>query len=378
MLPRNVYLDHAATTKVHDEIMKTYVDLLNKHFANSDSLYDAGTLVSSLMEKSRKLIAENFHVSSSEILFTSGATEANNMAIKGIAFACMPLKKHIITSNIEHSSVKNALKQLEEVFGFEITRLNVNSDGVVSVDDLKNSLRSDTCLVSILMVNNEVGSIQPISAIAEIVKKQSSAFMHVDAVQAFGKISFDLKNIDVLTISAHKIHGIKGSGVCIKKQHVPLVPIISGGQQEYNLRGGTENAVANIVLAKTIRLAIENQEKLAKHCIKLKDECIRELSKIKEVSINTPLESAPHILNFSTGVPSEIMMNALNKRGICVSALSTCSSKSKAKSDVLLAMNKTEKQALSSVRCSFSLENTSDDVKYLIENIKECICKYGN
>ncbi len=378
MSTRLVYLDNAATTTADKEVLDTYKGLLVQHFANSDSLYDIGSIVSTMMEKSRKVIAGLLEVNDKEVLFTSGASEANNMAIKGIAFACMQDKKHCITTTIEHSSVKNAFKQLEEVFGFEVTRLSVDEFGLISVEELRSALRKDTALVSIMHVNNEIGVIQPIDEIAEIVKKQSGAYMHVDMVQALGKLRINLKNIDVATFSAHKIHGLKGSGLCIKKNHVPLVPLISGGQQEFMLRGGTENALVNIMFAKTLRLAISRQENVMKHCMMLKQYLISELQKIEQIKLNTPNNSVCHIVNFSTNVPSEIMMNALNKKGIAVSAQSTCSSKTKNASDVLLALNKSYEEARSSIRCSFSIENTKEDIEYLIENMKECIKKYGN
>lgn len=312
------------------------------------------------------------------MLFTSGASEANNMVIKGIAFACMAYKKHCITTKVEHSSTLNAFKQLEAVFGFDVTYLDVNEEGVIDMEELKKALRPDTALVSIMMVNNEVGSIMPIQEIAEWVKKKSQAYLHMDGVQALGKMELDLSMIDCATFSAHKIHGLKGSGLCIKKRHVPLIPLISGGQQEFHLRGGTANALNNILFAKTLRLTLNHQVAYCTHCKSLKERLWSELEAIDSITINSPKAGVCHILNFSCDViPSEVMLNALNQNGFCVSAQSTCSSKEKAASPVLLAMSKTEKQALSSIRVSFSLDNTLEEVDLFVLTIKECIKKYG-
>lgn len=378
MQPKMIYLDNASTTSVYPEVLKTYSKLLEEKFVNSESLYDAGVELASILENSRASIARLMHVKKEEVIFTSGASEANSMIIKGIAFANMNSRKHLITTEIEHSSVANAMKQLEDYFGFEVTRLPVDQDGVISLDDLKKALRPDTLLVSIMMVNNEVGSIMPIKEISEIVKKNAGTYLHMDGVQALGKIDIDLSKIDCATFSAHKIHGLKGSGLCIKKQHVPLLPLINGGQQEFHLRGGTENALVNIMFAKTLRLTLENQKKSVEHCAKLKQLMIQELTKIDGIEINSPQEGVCSIVNFSCRqITSEVMMNALNQRGFCVSAQSTCSSKSKAASHVLLAMGKSEKMAISSIRCSFSMENTEDEVLAFVQACKECIEKYG-
>lgn len=373
-----IYLDNASTTPIHPEVLKTYTRLLEEKFVNSESLYDAGTELSRLMEQSRAAIARLLDVKKDEILFTSGASEANSMVVKGIAFACMKEKKHLITTSIEHSSVANAMKQLQDVFGFEVTTLSVNEQGMIDLEELKNALRPDTALVSIMMVNNEVGSIMPIDRIAEIVKKQSRAYLHMDGVQALGKIHFSLKNIDCATFSAHKIHGLKGSGICVRKQHVPLIPLINGGQQEFHLRGGTENALVNIMFAKTLRLALDEMKESINHCQKLRNRLWEALEKIDEIVINSPKDGASHILNFSCRtIPSEVMMNAMNQRGFCVSAQSTCSSKSRTPSEVLMAMGKSEKMALASIRCSFSINNKEEEIDAFVDALKECIKKYG-
>ncbi len=369
-----IYLDGASTTPLHGEIKKTYLDLLQTMYVNNDALYDEAIQLNQMMEKSRQAIATLFGVLSEEIIFTSGASEANNMAIKGVAFN-NPLKKHIITTCVEHSSVSGAINQLESVFGYEVTRLTVNEFGVISIEDLKKALRKDTVLVSIMWVNNEVGSIMDIDSIKEVVKKQSQAFLHVDGVQALGKLVIDCKDIDLLSFSAHKIYGLKGSGILIKKRHVSLIPLINGGQQEFGLRGGTSNALVNICFAKTLRLALEQQKKCS--LTQLREYLLKQLLTVQHVSIHSPHNGVCHIVNFSTNVYSEVMMNALNKQGICVSAQSTCSSKTNKGSKVLLAMNVDKRRSESCIRVSLLNETTKEEIDYLIQCLKENCEQYG-
>lgn len=371
------FFDNASTTSLHEEVYATYCELLKTKFYNSDALYDASIEIQQMIEKSRLAIAETFSVSSEEIIFTSGASESNNLAIKGIAFK-HPDKKHIITTKIEHSSVYHACEQLEKLFGFDVTYLDVNEEGVIRVDELKKALRPDTVLVSIMMVNNEVGSIQPIDEIKQIVKKQSQAYLHVDAVQALGKLDIDAKDIDCISLSAHKIHGLKGSGLLIKKQHVQLEPLISAGQQEFGLRGGTSNALVNVMFAKTLRLCLQEQSEFVRVVSQLRSYAMDELVKIPGIHINSPMDGVCHILNFSyPPIPSEVMMNALNAKGVCVSAQSTCASKSGQPSRVLKAMNFDQAVANSCIRISFDKKNTTQEIDEFIEILKEICKRYG-
>ena len=257
-----VYLDYAATTPYNKDVLKTYTQLLEKYFYNADSIYSQGIEVNRLLEKSRGLLAKMLDVDEEEMIFTSCGSEANNMAIKGIAFQYQNRGKHIITTSIEHSSVYETCKELEEVFGFEVTYLPVDHTGHIQIDDLKKSLRNDSILVSVMCINNEVGSIQPIEEIKNVLKDHPLVKFHVDMVQALGKIKIDLKGIDCASFSAHKINGLKGSGLLFKRKSTTLVPLINGGQQEFGLRGGTSNACTYIVLAKTLRLALENFDQI--------------------------------------------------------------------------------------------------------------------
>ena len=377
MQRNRIYLDYASTTPVSPEILKAYKGLLDVWFVNSESLYQEGTELHQLMEKSRAQTASLLGVRANEIIFTSGASEASSMAIKGVAMRHLEKKGHFITTQVEHSSVTNCFKQLESL-GFEVTWLSVDKSGRISMDELKKSVRPDTLLVSIMMVNNEVGAINPIDEIKQFIQKNTHALLHVDCVQALGKMPIDLKDIDMASFSAHKIHGLKGSGVLFCRQHVDLMPLICGGQQEFGRRGGTENALVNLMFAKTLRLALENQKKGLPHVQKLFDYCYDELSQMSEIEINSTRDGLPYILNFSCSTMlSEVLMNALNSKGFCISAQSTCHSKSKAPSFVLKAMGYSDQRALSSIRLSFSHETTMEEVSAFITALKECTQKYG-
>lgn len=372
-----VYFDNASTTNINPEVLKTYESLIEKYYVNSESLYNEGVEVFRMMEKARRAIAGLLGVNASEILFTSGSSESNSSAIKGVCFAQKD-KKHIITTNIEHSSILNACKQMEEVFGYKVTYLPVNSEGKVTLDQVQQALQEDTAIVSIMAVNNEVGSINPIEEIAEYVKKHSHAYMHVDLTQAIGKVDIDMTNIDLASISAHKLEGLKGSGILVKKNHVPYVPLINGGEQEFGIRGGTSNACVNMVFAKTLRLALENGKNYHSQIVQMHDHLLEGLQSIEGIEINSLQDSIPSTINFSyEKIPSEVMQNALNEKGFMVSARSTCDSRSDHSSYVLKAMGYSEERASSCIRVSLSYHNTLEEVDNFIKALKEVIQQYG-
>lgn len=367
-----IYLDYASTTPIRKEVLETYTMLLHKYYGNSDSLHEIGRETSKLMEQGRAQIAQLLHVYKEEILFTSCASESNNMAIKGVAWRYQNRGKHLITTCIEHSSVHNTMEQLKEYFGYEITYLPVNADGCVELEDLKKALRKDTILVSMMMVNNETGAIQPIKECADYVHANSLALFHMDGVQALGKIPVDLSCVDLATFSAHKIYGLKGSAILYKKRNVDLLPLISGGQQEFGLRGGTSNVPTNIVFAKTLRLALEQQPRSYEHVKELNLYLRSSLKDIEDVVINSSENASPFILNISClRIGSEIMLNALNSKGFAVSAQSTCSSHSKAISHVLLAMGRDELHATHAIRISLSHLTTKQEIDAFIDALKE-------
>lgn len=372
-----IYLDYASTTPIRKEVLNTYHMLLETYYGNSDSLHDIGRESANLMEQSRANIAQLFHVKKEEILFTSCASESNNYACKAYAWANAYKGKHLITTCVEHSSITKAMQQLEESFGFEVTYLPINQDGVVELENLKQALRPDTILVSMMMVNNETGSINPIKECADFVHQNSRAAFHMDGVQALGKVPVDLSYLDMATFSAHKIYGLKGSALFYKKKNIQILPLISGGQQENGLRAGTSNAPADIVLAKTVRLALESLQANYQHVTRLRDHLRKELDAMEDIVINSPQQASPYIFNISCMcIGSEVMLNALNEKGFAVSAQSTCSSKSKAISHVLLAMGLGEARATHAIRISLSHLTTKAEIDAFLQAIKEVIHDY--
>ncbi len=369
-----IYLDYVATTPVHDEIIEGYHKLASQYFYNSESLYGQGIKVNSLQEKSRSNIAAMLKVKSEEIIFTSCGSEANNTAIKGIALKYASRGRHIISTNIEHSSVESTLDFLERVHGFEVTRLECDSTGHVPIDTLEKSIREDTILVSIMHVNNEVGSINPIEQIKEIVVKYPKCFFHVDMVQSLGKLPVELDGIDLATFSAHKIHGLKGSGILYRRQGITLEPVIHGGTQEFNVRGGTHNAPANIIFAKTLKLALQNQERHLSHTKALHDHFIENIRTIEDLVINSGGDCLPSIISLSlVGYKPEVILHQLESKGILISTKSACSSKLAGVSRVLANLDIDENVAKSAIRISFDLATSFEDVDYLIASLKDTL-----
>lgn len=369
-----IYLDYAATTPLDNEVKKTYFSLLDKYFYNNDSIYDKGIEVNNLMEQSRDIVAKYLNVSSEELIFTSCGSEANNMAIKGTCFKYKNRGKHIITSSVEHSSVYESFKELESVFGFEVTYLPVNNSGQVSLEDLKNAIREDTILVSIMYVNNELGSINDINSIARYLKDYSKIIFHVDMVQALGKIDIELTNIDLASFSAHKICGLKGSGLLYKAKKISLVPLISGGQQEFGLRGGTSNACTNIVFAKTLRLMLDNFEEKIKYVKELNAYTKSLLSTLDNVVINSDENCLANIINFScVNYKPEVILHALEQEEIYISTRSACSSKTSDVSRVMAMLNIDEKIAKSALRISVSYLTSYEDIDKFVYCLKSVL-----
>ena len=378
--PNPIYFDHVSSTPVHPEVIKTQNELIPIHYANSEALHDAGHRIAEMVEKSRESIAQLLHIKPEMITFTSGATESNNAIIKGIAFANVEKGKHLITTSVEHSSVLESFKQLEEEFGFEVTYLSVDQDGRISPEGLKMALRPDTTLVSIMHVNNEIGTIMPIADCAKIIRQNSTAYFHVDEVQAIGKVPFDFSLIDAASLSAHKINGVKGSGLMIVKPKVKILSLITGGQQEFGRRGGTANAINNIIFAKTLRLALEGYDQHRKHVEMLNAYLRSALKEIPNVVINSPEKDAsPYILNFSVlNLTSEVLLNWFNSQGIYVSAQSTCNSKMKHASITLSAMKLDKARLNGSIRLGIAASNTIEEAQRFILVLKEGLKAYGS
>jgi cysteine desulfurase len=375
-----IYLDHVSSTPVDPEVLKTQNALYPIHYANAEALHDAGHQIATMVEKSRESIADLLRLKPESIIFTSGATESNNAIIKGIAFANSTKGRHLITTQVEHSSVLESFKQLETSFGFEVTYLSVDQEGRISLDELKASLRADTILVSIMHVNNEIGTIMPIKACAEIIRQNSTAYFHVDEVQAIGKIPFDFTDIDAVSVSAHKINGVKGSGLMIVKPKVKIISLITGGQQENGRRGGTANAISNILFAKTLRLALAAFNDHHDKVLMLNDWLRNALKAFPDVIINSPENQvSPYILNFSVlTLSSEVLLNWFNSHEIYVSSQSTCNTKTKHISMTLQAMHLSEARLNGSLRVGISALNTLDELKVFVAVLKEGLDAYAS
>ncbi|SIR36836.1 cysteine desulfurase family protein [Halanaerobium kushneri] len=376
-MKKNIYLDNAATTKALPEVTSAVVEALEKNYANPSSLHNFGLKAEKVLKKSRKIIAEYLGIQSKEIIFTSGGTESNNLAIRGITEAYKNRGKHLITSPIEHSSVAELFKVLEKE-GWQVDRVKVDQEGHVDLEHLKSLITKDTLLVSIMQVNNELGTIQPLEKIAKIIKdKNALSFFHVDGVQGFGKIHSQLGQwpIDLYSISGHKIHGPKGVGALYIKKGINLKPLIYGGGQERNLRSGTENVPAIAGLGEAVKKLPELTTKaiFEQKLVKLRKYLLNYLNDIEEVVINSPEFGAPHIINFSIpGIKGETMLHALESRGIYISTGSACSSQKKG-SRIINACGLSQARSESALRVSLNKEITKDDLNYFIKTLKEQI-----
>ena len=372
-----IYLDYVATTPLRPEVLTTYNNLLEKYFFNADSIYDKGIEVNRLMEHSRKLISEMLKVKEDELIFTSCGSESNNLAIKGVAFQYQNRGKHIITTAIEHSSVYETCKELEKTFGFEVTYLKVDQKGRISLQELQDSIRDDTILVSIMYVNNEIGVINPIEEIKQIVKKYDKIKLHFDMVQALGKLPINLTDVDLASFSAHKIYGLKGSGLLFKRRSTTIVPLINGGQQEFGLRGETSNACSNIVFAKTLRLALEDFDNKAKHIKMINSYARKCLNQIEGVIINSDETCCiSSILNFSCpGYKPEVILHDLESEEIYLSTRSACSSKSENISRIMAQLNLDKEIASSALRISFGEHTTIEDIDKFCYYLQESLRK---
>lgn len=356
-------------------MIDVYSKALQEYYGNPSSLHQIGVQADKVLASAREMAASLLEVLPEEIIFTTGGTESNNMAILGAVQSYRNRGKHLITTQIEHSSVLNTFTELQNR-GFDVTYLPVDRNGVISVSDLEKALRPDTILVSIMHVNSEIGSIQPIAAIGELLERYPKIIFHVDAVQSFAKIALHPKKwaIDLLSISGHKFHGPKGTGLLYKSKKISLAPIQFGGGQEYGLRSGTQNVPGIIAFTKAMRLSKERQVFFETEVRVLRERLWQGLQAVQEVSINSPQDGAPHILNISVdGIKAEVMLHALEKRGIMVSTRSACSSKEEKISYVLEAIQLPRDKAISALRISLSSFTTAEEIDKTIHAIKQCI-----
>ncbi|MBE5920523.1 MAG: cysteine desulfurase [Pseudobutyrivibrio ruminis] len=378
-----IYFDNSATTRCSDGAMKIMQECLQVNYGNPSSLHKMGYRGKDYLKESREIIASILKCQPKEIYFTSGGTEGNNLAIKGSASAKKRLGNHIITTKIEHASVLNPVKALEKE-GFEVTYLGTDEYGVISLDELKAAIREDTILVSIMMVNNEIGSLQPIAEACKIVKKANpDIIFHTDCIQAFGKMSIIPKKlgIDILTVSGHKIHGAKGSGFIYIKDKVRVVPQILGGGHENGMRSGTENVPAIASLGVAAKEAYDNLDRNREHLYAMKSRFIEGIESIDGVTVNghTGEDSAPQIVSVSikgNRTRAQVMLNALQDNyGILVSAGSACSSNKPAISETLKSIGLEKDLLERTIRFSFCPENTFEEVDTAIEALKDLVPK---
>ena len=371
------YFDNSATTRVYDEVIDIMVKVMREDYGNPSSLHLKGLDAEHIIKDSSAKIAKVLKCLPEEIVFTSGGTESNNMAIIGSALAKRRHGKHIIVSSVEHASV-SAVMQFLIKEGYEVTYIPAGENGQVDVDAFADAVRDDTILVSCMHINNELGSVMPVEQIGRAVKaKNKDVYFHVDAIQSFGKIEVLPKkiNADIVSVSGHKIHGPKGSGFLYIKKGLLIRPVIYGGGQQKNMRSGTENVPAIAGLGVAVEKTFENFEEKTANIASLRDRLVNELTKIENVYCNTDVsKGAPHIASISfVGVRSEVMLHALEDKGIYVSSGSACSSNKKKESAVLTAIGLDKDRIESTLRFSFGEQNTVEEVDYAIEVIKELL-----
>lgn len=367
-----VYLDNSATTRVCDEAARKVMEAMTETYGNPSSLHTMGIEAEKMLREARRNIASGLQCEETEIYFTSGGTEANNLAVLGAARALKRRGNRVVTTDIEHSSVEGPSRLLEKE-GFEVVRLKPGEDGCVSERQIADAVTKDTVLVSLMYINNETGAVQPVEAAKRAVERSGGpALIHCDAVQAYGKIPIRPKRLgfDLMSFSSHKIHGPKGAGALFIRKGVRILPLISGGGQERLIRPGTEPLPAIAGFGEAARVAAENLAENADWIYALNDRCRRRLAEVPGLVINSAQNAAPHILNVSvTGIRSETMLHFLSSRNIFLSSGSACSRG--ARSRVLAAMNLPDSRIDSALRISFSRYNSEDDIDLLVEGLRE-------
>ena len=369
-----IYFDNSATTKPYPEALATYTEVATRIWGNPSSLHNLGSQATRILEASRKQIAELIGKKAEEIYFTSGGTEGDNWILKGVAFEKAPYGRHIIVSDIEHPAIKESAAWLKTQ-GFEVDYAPVDARGFVKVDALASLLRPDTTLVSVMAVNNEIGSIQPIHDIAALLEDRPTISFHVDAVQALAKVATEVylpERVDFATFSSHKFHGLRGVGFVYIKEGKKITPLLTGGGQEKEMRSTTENVAGIAATAKALRLAMENQEAFASKTQQMKEVIRKELSNYPDVTIFSGEDHfAPHILTFGIkGVRGEVVVHAFEEFDIYISTTSACSSKAGKPAGTLIAMGVDKSIAQTAVRLSLDIENDMSQVEQFLTKFK--------
>ena len=374
-----VYLDNCATTKPREEVIDEINFMLKESYGNPSSLHRLGFNAEKKVEESREIISRFLNVNNDEIYFTSGGTESNNIAIQGLVNKNKKRGNHIITTEIEHPSVLNIFKYYESK-GFDITYLKVDRFGFIDLNELEKSIKDSTILISIMLVNNEIGTIEPVGEIKKILnKKASNAYIHVDGIQALGKIPLELNkwSIDTFSFSGHKIHGPKGIGGLYIRKGTNISPIIYGGNQEREIRSGTENTLGIVGIGKAVEIVKNNFNKENKYVRELKNYMHEKImTNIPEIKVNSLLDESfsSYILNISfLGVRGEVLLHYLENKGIYVSTSSACSSHGKGKSHVLKAIGLNSDEIEGAIRFSLSYLNTKNDINYVVEELKKSV-----
>lgn len=378
---KSIYVDNAATTKVDEEVLTEMIPYFSENYGNPSSIYSLGKENKKAVELARERVAKVLNANPEEIYFTSGGSESDNMALKGIAFANKHLGNHIITSKIEHPAILDTCKFLEKQ-GFEVSYIDVDENGILKLDDFKKEIKDTTILISIIFANNEIGTIEPIKEIGKIAKENKIIF-HTDAVQAIGNVNIDVQelNIDLLSLSAHKFHGPKGSGALYVRKGIKFEKFINGGHQERNKRAGTENVAGIVGLGKAIEIAYKDIEKHNEHLLSLRNYYFEEvLAKIPYIKINGDLKNRlPGNTNVSFRfIEGEGLLLNLDLKGIYASSGSACTSGSLDPSHVLLAIGLTHEIAHGSLRVTFGKYNSKDEVDYIIDSLVEIVDKLRN
>lgn len=367
-----VYLDYAANTPCEEEVLESFMAAARDYIANPNSLHAPGRAANERMEQASEKIAELLGVKPNEIIYTSGASEANNLAIKGVARAYRQFGKHIISTALEHSAVSGALTYLQGQ-GYEIDLLDIKEDGTVDLDHLKELLRKDTVLVTIGYVDSELGVTQPIEEIAELLKAYPNCYFHTDATQAVGKIPVTLDGVDMMSFAPHKFFGLNGAGILVKKEHVMLEPIIHGGSSTTSYRSGTPVLAMAVATEKAMELAFERLEERLAYAKELNALLTEGLKGMKEVRINSTDKSIPYTVNLSVkGMKSEPLRAALEEEGYLVSPKSACSVPN-TPSRAVMAVSRDRKTALSCIRISMSYRTTKEEVTGVVEALRRVI-----
>lgn len=373
-----VYLDNSATTKSFEEVAQLVTRIMCGDYGNPSSLHNKGMEAEQYVRQAKEIIAKNLKVNEKEIFFTSGGTEADNIALIGSAMANYRAGRHLITTRIEHPAVLQTMRYLEEQ-GFKVTYLPVDKNGLIRLEELQNAVTRETILVSIMHTNNEIGALQPIAEAGSLIKKMNpNTIFHVDAVQGFGKFRIHPKrmNVDLLSVSGHKIHGPKGVGFLYINEKIKIKPIVYGGGQQQGMRSGTENVPGIAGIAKAVEKIYSNLDEDVEKLYEMKEYFINGVEKIDGIKINglRGRESAPHIVSVSVrGVRSEVMLHALEEKGIYISAGSACAARKPQTSETLKAIGVEKELLHSTIRFSFSIFTTMEEIDYTLKTMYDVI-----